>query len=490
VIPAEQAEVVALLRKLVGADPIETHISAVFVGRDAAFKLKKAVRLGFLDFTGLAAREHFLRRELALNTDFAPGLYRRVVPVTRDAEGRLGLGGPGAIIDHVLEMAPLPAAAFLDAIAARAGLTPAALDELGDVVAAAHAALPRAEPPDFAAVIRGNAAAARQAGLPGGRVAAWSEAASDRHARLAQRLAERAAAGRVRRCHGDLHLGNLCLWQGRITAFDALEFDEGLASIDTGYDLAFLLMDLEHRLGRPAANRVLNRYVARSGDSGLVAGLPLWLSLRAMIRAHATASRGQDGLPYLARAEAMLQPPPPRLLAIGGLPGTGKSRLARALAPGIGAAPGALVLRSDEIRKRQAGVPPEHPLPGSAYTAEASARVFAELTAAARGAIADGHAVIADATFLGGEDRSRIAGAAGSAAFTGLWLTAPLDVLRGRVAARVGDASDADVKVLEAAAARAIGPLDWVPIAAADDPLPAAQQALGLAADTGSPGAG
>jgi len=478
VIPEEQAEVAALLRAMSGKAPIETHISAVFVGPAAAWKLKKAVKLGFLDFSAPAAREHFLRRELALNAPFAPGLYQAVVPVTRGVDGALSLDGQGQVVEHVLQMAPLPPAAFLETITRQEGLSPARLDELADVVAACHEALAPAQPSDVAAIIRGNAAAATRAGLPGPRVGDWAEAALAWHERLAPDLAARAAAGRVRRCHGDLHLGNLCLWRGRVTLFDALEFDEALATIDTGYDLAFLLMDLEHRLGRAAANRVLNRYVARNGDAGLVAGLPLWLSLRAMIRAHATASRGADGLPYLDRAEAMLRPPPPRLIAIGGLPGTGKSRLARALAPEIGAAPGALVLRSDEIRKRQAGAAPEQRLPPAGYTQAASARVFAELATAARTALAGGQAVIADAAFLRPEERTQIATAAGALPFTGLWLTAPLAVLRTRVAARMGDASDADVAVLEAAAARPVGPLDWAEIPAAADPVPAARARL------------
>jgi len=478
-VPAPQAEVAALLRGLVGADPVETHISAVFVGPDDAWKLKKAVALGFLDFSTLAAREHFLRRELAVNQPFAPGLYRAVVAVTRDAGGGLRLGGAGKPVEWLLRMAPIPPGDFLDAGAA---LSPARLDEVADVVAACHAALPSAAADgSLTAVIAGNAEAAGRAGLPAERVTAWTEAARAAATRLAPLLAARAAAGQVRRCHGDLHLGNLCFWQGRVTPFDALEFDETLATIDTGYDLAFLLMDLDHRLGRAAANRVLNRYVARSGDAALVGALPLWLSLRALIRAHATARRGGDGLPYLALAEAMLRPPPPILVAIGGLQGTGKSRLARALAPALGAAPGALVLRSDEIRKRRAGVPPERRLPAAAYTAAASEAVFAELTTMAAAAVGAGHAVIADAAFLRLGERAAIGAAAGSARFAGVWLTAPLAVLRGRVAARRGDASDADIAVLEAAAARDPGPIAWTAIDAAVDPVPAAQKLLAVA---------
>ena len=488
-IPPAQADTAALLRRLTGAEPVETHISAVYVGREAAFKLKKAVALGFLDFSTLAAREHFLRRELEINQPFAPSLYRDVLPVTQAPDGGLALGGEGEVVDWVLRMAPVPAGDFLDAVAARQGLDGARLDAVADAVFAQHAALPPVAGIDAPAAMRrvlvGNGAAARAAGLPAARVEALVAATEARIARLAPVLATRAAAGWVRRCHGDLHLGNLCLVEGRVTPFDALEFDEDLARIDTGYDLAFLLMDLDHRLGRAAANRVLNRYVARGGDAGLVAGLPLWLSVRAMIRAHVVANaRGVgEGLPYLARAEAMLAPPPPRLVAVGGLQGTGKSRLARALAPALGAAPGALVLRSDEIRKRRAGRAPEERLPPEAYAPEASAAVFAELDALAAEALRGGHAVIADAAFLRDSERDAIEAARGAAPFTGFWLEAPLPVLRARIESRRGDASDADVAVLEAAAARGVGAVRWVRLDATEDPTPVALRCLGLNGD-------
>jgi len=490
-VPPEQAEVAALLRRLAGAAPVETHISAVFVGADTAWKLKKAVALGFLDFSTLAAREHFLRRELEINRPAAPALYRDVVAVTRGADGALAWGGEGPAVDWVLRMAPVPAGDFLDAVAARGGVDAAMLDAIADAAHGLHAALPPVAgvdvPAAMARVTAGNAAAALAAGLPPARIAALAAATHGWIGRLAPWLAARGAGGRVRRCHGDLHLGNLCLLEGRVTPFDALEFDEALATIDTGYDLAFLLMDLEHRLGRAAANRVLNRYVARSGDAGLVAGLPLWLSLRAMIRAHAVAKAqgAAAGLPYLARAEAMLAPPAPRLVAVGGLQGTGKSRLARALAPGIGAAPGALVLRSDETRKRLAGVAPEQRLPAGSYTPAASDAVLGELTALAAAALRGGHAVIADAAFLRPAERAAIAAVAGGVRFDGLWLEAPLDLLRARVEARRGDASDADAAVLAAAAARDPGPIDWHRVDASADPVPAARTTLGLNPDPG-----
>jgi len=483
-VPAEQAPAAALLARLTGVErPVETHISAVYVGAERVLKLKKAVDLGFLDFTTPEARRRFALREMALNAPAAPALYRAVHGIPAAADRLLAEDDPAAV-EWALEMAPVPPGDFLDAVAARGGLDEAMLDALGDAAVALQATYAPAAPgPDpvgrFAAVLRGNARAAVAAGLEPGRVVAWRRGAGDWLRRLAPVLRARAAAGRIRRCHGDLHLGNLLLWHGRPTPFDALEFDEALATIDTGYDLAFLLADLERRAGRAAACRVLNRAVALGGDAGLVAALPLWLSTRALIRAHCLA-RLPDGmaeaLGLLAQAEAALVPQPPRLVAVGGLQGAGKSRLGRALAPLIGPAPGALHLRTDEIRKRLAGLAPEGRLPPEAYTPEAGEAVYAALRDEALAALRGGHAVIADAAFQEPARRAALEAVAREAGvpFTGLWLEAPLPVLRARLEARRGDASDATVAVLEAAASRSPGAVGWHRLDASGDPLAAA----------------
>ncbi len=369
-IPPCQQEVAALLGRVTGAAPIETHISAVFVGAADAFKLKKAVTLPFVDQGSLDRRERFCRRELELNRRNAPGIYRDVVPVTRGPDGALRLGGEGEPVEWVLRMAPVPAEDFLDAVAARGGLDGPLLDALADAVVALLAAAPVAEGVDSAArmeiVLQGNLEGCLDAGLDRGRVEAIGAAMRARLAGLAPLLRQRAAAGLVRRCHGDLHLANLCLWEGRPVAFDALEFDEALAKVDVGYELAFLLMDLDVRVGREAANRVMNRVLARDADPGMLAALPFWLAQRALVRAKLEPARGRPGLPYLEAAERYLAPAPPRLVAVGGVQGTGKTFVARDLAPRLGASPGALLLRSDEIRKRLAGVAPEQRLPPEA----------------------------------------------------------------------------------------------------------------------------
>ncbi|MGG5807849.1 AAA family ATPase [Falsiroseomonas sp. CW058] len=499
-IPPGQAEAAALLRRLTGAEPVETHISAVFVGRDDAFKLKKAVDLGFVDFTTPAARERFARRELELNRPLAPGIYREVLPVTRGADGAPRLGGAGPVLDWVLRMAPVPAGDFLDAVAARGGLGGAMLDAVAEAVLALHDAAPVVSgvdaPGRMAAVLEGNRRSCLAAGLDPAAVGALADGLRDALGRLAPAMAARAAAGRVRRCHGDLHLGNLCLWEGRPTPFDALEFDEALATVDVGYDLAFLLMDLDVRLDRAAANRVMNRVLARGFDIGLLAPLPAWLALRAMVRAHVAARRsgaapGGEGARYLAAAARYLVAVPPRLVAVGGLQGTGKTHLARRLAPLIGVAPGALHLRTDEIRKRRAGIAPERPLPPAAYAEAESIAVHAEMFDAARRALAAGHSVVLDAVFLNPAHRATAAGVAAACGvrFDGFWLEAPVELLRARVAARreaglrapaARDASDADEAVLMNAARADAGEITWRRLDATRDAFDAACKAMAL----------
>ena len=493
-LPAEQAATAALLQALAGAPPLETHISAVFIGADTVYKLRKAVRLPFLDFTPLAERERTTRRELALNAAAAPGLYRDVVPIRRAPDGTLHLGCDGAVVDWVLRMAPVPAADFLDRMAADGRITPVVLDQLADAIATYHASLPPlpTDPlPAFDALIAGNVASALSAGLPPDAVAHWHAGITAARAAIAPWLVARRDGGFVRRIHGDLHLGNLCLWHGQPTPFDALEFDEALAEFDVGYDLAFLLMDLEARLDRAAANRVLNRYLARTGDWSIVTGLPLFLSLRAMVRAHVEQRSGHPvrAADYLARARASLIPAPPLVLGIGGLPGTGKSTLARAVAPSLGPAPGAVIVRSDEIRKRQHGAAPEQKLPPDAYSPAASAAVFAELAVAVRTLATAGHAVVADATFMAPAHRALLAQSAGRTPCLGIWLHAPLAVLEARVAARRDDASDADLTVLRQAARHDPGPGTWRAVDATDSDaarckvVAAAQDAYVLNAD-------
>ena len=301
----------------------------------------------------------------------------------------------------------------------------------------------------------------------------------------------------MRHCHGDLHLANIVLLEGRPVLFDCLEFDEALASIDTLYDLAFLLMDLLHQERGALAQRLLNGYLDATWDDGGVALLPLFLACRAAIRAKvlgfgvagaADASAAEEAAAardYLERALAYLDPPPARLVALGGVSGTGKSTLARELAPELGPAPGAVVLRSDAVRKRLHGVAPADRLPPAAYRKEASRPVYDALAERAAVLLRAGHAAVVDAVFLDPAERTqieRVAHAAG-VPFQALWLSAPEDILMERVAARRGDVSDATPDVLRQQLATDPGEMTWQRLDVSGSPGAIAAQAravLGL----------
>lgn len=481
-IPAAQADVAAFLRGLADGDPVETHISAVFLGQQTAWKLKKAVRLDFLDFTGIADRHLLLLRELVLNAASAPGLYRDVVMVRRGPDGSLRFGtaedDASDAVDWVLRMARVPSGHFLEAIAEAGRLDDRLLDQVGDAVAIDHEQREIVDRDGMAILVKtvdGITRAARDAGLPFSAISAWAEAILPALSKLDAWQANRGLAGLVRRTHADLHLGNLCLWHGKPVPFDALEFDEDMASTDVAYDLAFLLMDLDQRVGGRVANRVFNRFVARTGDAGSAAAMAPFLSMRAMIRAHVQARRGAaDAGAYMKAADAYLAPEPePPIIAIGGLQGAGKTTLARSLAPSCGPAPGALVLRSDEQRKRLWRVAPETRLPATAYAPANQSRVNTILLAMLRAACSVRNAspaVILDATFLDIEFRQMVetTAAALGRRFLGIWLHADVRALEGRLEARRGDASDATVTVLRDAARADPGPGDWLPVPSAD----------------------
>jgi len=347
---------------------IDTHAASVFLAGDRALKVKRAVRFPFLDYSTLAKRESACEAELRINRSFAPEIYRRVVAITREADGALKLDGAGTAVEWAVEMRRFDENATLDRLAA--GKIDAALsDALGRAVAALHARAGAVEAGPWIAALADyigqNDAAFRALPehFPPAEVELLTTKSRAAHARIRPLIVERGHRGLVRRLHGDLHLGNIVLLGGRPVAFDAIEFSALVASGDVLYDLAFLLMDLVERGLEPSANVVFNRYLAetrRTEDLDALAGLPLFLSMRAAIRAKVTAARLEHVAPddtaaimrgaraYFDFARRFIAPSAPRLLAVGGLSGTGKSALACALAAACAGAGG----RGAALRRR------------------------------------------------------------------------------------------------------------------------------------------
>ena len=470
---------------------IDTHAASVFLVGDRALKLKRAVRFPFLDYSTLAKRKEAAAAELAVNAPFAPEIYRGVVPVTREASGRLAIAGAGTPVEWLVEMRRFDEKRTLDHVVG--DIDEALAEALGHAVAAAHAKAPpvKAEPwiAALGAYIGEHAAAFRQHPeiFPAAKIDALARGSRAAYERIVPLLRERGRRGFIRRIHGDLHLGNIVLIDGKPVLFDAIEFSDIIASGDVFYDLAFLLMDLLERGLAQAANIVFNRYLAdtrREEDFEELAALPLFLSLRAAIRAEVTAARmeraqaaeqeriARMARAYFAFARRAITPPAPKLVAVGGLSGTGKTKLARALAPELLPMPGAVVLRSDVERKALFGVGETDKLPAAAYTGEVGARVYATLTGEARRVLAARHSVIVDAVFADPGERAAIAAMAKSVptAMHGLFLTADLDTRLARVGARARDASDADAAVARAQERYDLGPLDWTPVDASGTP--------------------
>ena len=464
---------------------IETHGAIVFLAGPRAYKIKRAVRYAYMDFSTLERRRLSCETELALNRRTAPSLYRDTTPIVRRPDGSLALGGDGQVLEWAVVMARFDQATLWDAMARTGELTRDLVLQLADHVVGFHrdAAPAAADSPwggaaPFGETLRDNLQEldGREGWFPSERIAALRSSATGALDALGPLLDRRKAVGKVRRCHGDLHLRNICLVDGKPTLFDAIEFNESLGWIDLVDDVAFLLMDLEHRELRVLANAFANRYLLAMDDFAGLATLPLFLADRALVLAKVAATTAgltedkaaratlrQDADGYLDAAEKYLRPPPPALVAIGGLSGTGKTSVAAGLAPHIGAAPGAIHLRTDVLRKRLFGVPEAERLPESAYTPDQHDRVFALLFDHARTVLAAGHAVLLDGVFGRPEERATAAAVAADAgvSFTGIWLEAPESVLVDRVTRRRDDASDATAEIVRRQGASDLGTVDW-----------------------------
>jgi uncharacterized protein len=479
---------------------IDTHAASVFLAGDRALKVKRAVRFPFLDYSTLEKRKQACDAEIAVNAPYAPEVYRGVVAITREASGKLAIGGAGTPVEWAVDMRRFDEKRTLDHITGE--IDAALADALGRAVAAAHTRKTGGEPGIVPPAVEADRWIAAIGGYIDEHVEAFGQhpeifprTASDELARASRTTYERIlpllrARGRqgfVRRIHGDLHLGNIVLIDSKPVLFDAIEFSDVIATGDVFYDLAFLLMDLVERGLSDAANIVLNRYLVetRRGENlDALATLPFFLSLRAAIRAKVTAARlerateadraplARSARAYFDFARRAIAPPDPAFVAVGGLSGTGKSVLARMLAPALEPMPGAVIVRSDVERKALFGMGEAEKLPPLAYTDDVNSRVYAALADKARRILAAGHSVIVDAVFAQPGERAALAEAAKSARLTlqGLFLTADMATRLARVGGRTGDASDADAAVAQAQERYDLGRLLWAEIDASGTP--------------------
>jgi uncharacterized protein len=479
------------LRTLVGAlqDPsryphpataievIETHISFVVLAGEFAYKLKKPVDLGFLDFRTLAARRHFCQEELRLNRRTAPGLYLEVLAITGRPDAPV-LGGDGPPIEHALKMRRFSQQFLLDRMARERSLTPAHIDQLAAVVAAFHARVDRADgtspfgtPPQvLGPALQNFDQVAALAGTARGRedLAALRAWTLQEHERRIEAIERRRHEGFVRECHGDLHLGNIALIEGIPVPFDCIEFNAQLRWTDVISEIAFLVMDLlDHDL--PAlAWRCLDAYLQATGDYAGVELLRFFLVYRAMVRAKIALIRDRQAgasdtdctgpksafRAYLDLARGLSRSARPAIVLMHGLSGSGKTTVAQPLLETLGA----IRIRSDVERKRSHGLAPAARtgagVESGLYAPAVSAETYRRLATLATGMVRAGWPVLVDATFLRRADRESFRALARreSVPFVIVSCQAPEATLRTRVLARERealDASEAGLAVLE-----------------------------------------
>jgi uncharacterized protein len=448
---------------------IQTHASWVLLTGDFTYKLKKIVNFGFLDYSTLANRQHFCNEEIRLNQRGAQELYLAVLPITQQGD-QYQLAGDGEVVDYAVKMVQFPQSALLSNLFESGQITASDIEEIGQVVAKFHADAQTNEYigsfGTFANIGKSIDNNYRQTEKYIGRSQTQQQytetkAYTDRFLLEHQQLfLDRIAGGFIRECHGDLHLQNICRWQHKILLFDCIEFNEPFRFVDTMYDVAFVVMDLEARERKDLANRFLNTYVEQTGDWAGLQVLPLYLSRQAYVRAKVTSfllddagissvdrvAAAQTAGNYYHQAWAYTQPRQGRLIMLSGLSGAGKSTVGKQLATSMGG----IQLRSDAIRKHLAGIPLLTKGDRRIYTPEMTAQTYQQVLLLAEKLATQGFTVILDAKY----DRQSLRGAVIDLAKNmGIQLdiihcTAPEQVLIDRLTQRTGDIADATVDLL------------------------------------------
>jgi uncharacterized protein len=450
---------------------IQTHISYVFLTGEYVYKIKKPVNFGFLDFSTVAQRQHFCHEELRLNQRAAAELYLEVLPIVQAGE-EFTLNGTGTAVEYTVKMQQFPQSALLSEMFDRGELTEQHMLDLAQEVAKFHGTAAINEH------IRsyGTVEKVRQAfdenyeqtvGNIGGPQTQQqfdeTKAYTDRlFVEQAAVITARIGADKIRECHGDAHLRNIALWQGRLWLFDCIEFNEPFRFVDTMYDVGFICMDLDARQRPDFSNAFLNRYLEQTGDYEGLQVLPLYLSRQAYVRAKVTAFLLLDPtVPDAAKQEAKTtsaayyrlaweytQAKTGKLIMMSGLSGSGKSTIAATIARSHNA----IHLRSDAIRKHLAGIPVMEKGGDAIYTPEMTRKTYDRLLELSLLLAKQGYTVILDAKYDRQALREPVIAQAQAAGLTlqVLHCDAPIAILQERVARRTGDIADATVTVLAA----------------------------------------
>jgi aminoglycoside phosphotransferase family enzyme/predicted kinase len=456
----DSAALVERLARVLGAEVLETHISWVLLCQEFAYKVKKPVRLPFVDYSTLERRLHFCQEEVRLNRRLAPTLYLGVSSITGTAD-QPAVDGSGEPLEYAVRMRRFPAGALFSEQLESGTLQPQEVDRLADLLARCHASAPRCAATCAGAPSAGDRALAAIEGcrtLLGADEHAGLRAWIGAGSRALQALWNaRRAQGKVRDCHGDLHLANIVSMDGEVAAFDCIEFDPALRWIDILDDAAFALMDFAAR-GRPDLGwRFINGWLERTGEYEALPALRFSVVHRALVRAqveHLRAPGSAAALRYARLALTWSRSSDARLVITHGLPGSGKTFASQQLLE----RQGAVRIRSDVERKRLFGLRALDDSRAAGldlYTTETTGRAYARLFAVARQALQAGYPVVLDAAFLRRDERQQARALAEElhVPFAIVACDAPLPVLRQRLLGRQGDASEADLAVLEKLAA-------------------------------------